>query len=166
MPQPLPRSAASRLDTAVPVAGIPVRSPGRLPNPRQALFIAFRKLPGERSFRHFVGANGARRIAALPHLRMGTSSSLLARLVRCSPGTRPLERTQAWAIRGRGRRGVFRARRYFNKGFRYRSTVFATSAFPSAVGCRPSRCINSRCVATPSSRNGIRVTLYFAPSSW
>lgn len=54
---------------------------------------------------------------------------------------------------------------YFNIGFRYRNTVCATIAFPSAVGCSPSRCISPRLVATPSSKNGILVSLYRAAKS-
>jgi len=54
------------------------------------------------------------------------------------------------------------AQRYSSNAFH---TVLATIFAPSAVGCRPSRCIRLALPATPSRKNGISFTRYFAARS-
>src|ERR1035438_8816402 len=51
---------------------------------------------------------------------------------------------------------------YFSSGDSVRMTSASTWRAPAALGCMPSRCINSSCPPTPSRRKGINVTWYFA----
>ena len=50
---------------------------------------------------------------------------------------------------------------HFSSGVSVFMTSASTLRAPAALGCMPSRCMNSSCAPTPSSRKGISVTLVF-----